>query len=414
MNKICIIGAGVSGLTCGRLLSEKGYSVKIYEADRRPGGMIKCDHVNGHLFHRTGGHVFNSKRQDVLEWFWKQFSKENEFIRTDRNSVVAMDNQFFIPYPIENHISYFDDKTIEMCIKDWLQMDSSEQGNSDVDFESFLLNRFGKTLYNIYFGPYNEKIWKRSLKNVPIEWLDGKLPMPTVEEMFFNNIKQIKEKKFVHSSFYYEKEGGSQFLANRLAEGLDIVYNSEVDRIIRIGNQWEIQGQSYDKVIFCGNIKAIPLILGKQFISTSDENMIEQLEYHGTTTVLCEIDENPYSWLYLPSRQYKAHRIICTGNFSENNRTPDSMSATIEFTDDIDLSDIEENLKRIPLNPRYIAHHYEKYTYPIQNKNTRHDITSLKEKLGKSNFFLCGRFAEWEYANMDVCMGYAIDLCKNL
>ena len=86
------------------------------------------------------------------------------------------------------------------------------------------------------------------------------------------------------------------------------------------------------------------------------------------------------------------------------------MTGTIEFTDYISEEDIKDNLSRIPLSPRYITHHYEKYTYPIQDKDTRRMITALKDVLADYGFYLCGRFAEWEYANMDVCMGYAMDL----
>lgn len=76
----------------------------------------------------------------------------------------------------------------------------------------------------MYFQPYNEKVWRRDLTKVPLSWLEGKLPMPTVEEMIFNNIKKVEEKKFVHSTFFYAKNHGSQFIADRFAEGLNIQY----------------------------------------------------------------------------------------------------------------------------------------------------------------------------------------------
>ena len=41
-------------------------------------------------------------------------------------------------------------------------------------------------------------------------------------------------------------------------------------------------------------------------------------------------------------------------------------------------------------------------------------VSCLKEKLQSDNFYLCGRFAEWEYYNMDAAMGAAIDLSKKL
>ena len=89
MNKVAVIGAGVSGLTCAQLLKNR-YAIVVFEKDSKPGGLIKCRSVNGSLFHTCGGHVFNSKRQDVLDWFWARFNQNEEFTKADRNSVVAM------------------------------------------------------------------------------------------------------------------------------------------------------------------------------------------------------------------------------------------------------------------------------------------------------------------------------------
>ena len=64
------------------------------------------------------------------------------------------------------------------------------------------------------------------MTQVPLSWLEGKLPMPTVEDMIYNNMNHIEERQFVHSSFYYPIKGGSQFLADRLSHNLNIKYNT--------------------------------------------------------------------------------------------------------------------------------------------------------------------------------------------
>lgn len=407
MAKVIVIGAGVSGLSIAHLLSDR-YEVIVLEKSDRPGGLIKCDRVNGHLYHKVGGHVFNTKRKDVLDWFWHFFDKDNEFTKADRNSVVFMDDGRWIPYPIENHAYMLNEDILNGFISDLISMAKAPKGDPQ-NFEEFLRTRFGETLYHVYFQPYNEKVWRRNLSNVPLSWLAGKLPMPTLYEMIYNNFKHIEEKAFVHSSFYYEKEGGSQFLANRLAEGLEINYNTPVNSINKTDEGWDVNGMLCDKVVFCGSIKDLPNILFGIDISNYKE-MIENLESHGTTSVLCEIDDNPYSWIYMPSRQHQSHRIICTGNFASSNRNNGIMSATIEFTDYISKEDIWENLKYIPLHPKYITHEYTQYTYPIQEENTRSNISELKKVTEANGLFLLGRFAEWEYYNMDAAMGAALDL----
>lgn len=426
MDKIAIIGAGVSGLSTAHFLKEK-YSVKVFERESRPGGLIKCQRINGSLFHTCGGHVFNSKRQDVLDWFWSLFNREEEFSKADRNSCVFMDKgesslkHDNIPYPIENHMYLFDEETQQRFYEDLDEIDRVKGLHAKfTDYENFgdfLRWRFGKTLYNMYFQPYNEKVWRRDLTTVPMSWMEGKLPMPTTQEMRDNNANKVEEKAFVHAQFWYEKENGSQYLADKLSEGIDVQYNADIQTINHVDGKWIVEGEIFDKVVFCGNIKDLPQMLKGVTINQFEKEIVN-LEYHGTTAVFCEIDKNPYSWIYQPSRKHESHRIICTGNFAASNNdsaiSADRITATVEFTDEISKENILDNLTRIPLHPKYIAHKYNRYTYPIQNAHTREMIQKLKTELASASFYFTGRFADWEYYNMDVAIGAAMDLCKTI
>lgn len=415
IQRIAVIGAGVSGLSTAHFLKDR-YDVTVFEKESVPGGLIKCRRVQGSLFHTCGGHIFNSKRQDVLDWFWSRFQREDQFTKAERNSVVFMENGLEVPYPIENHVYLFPADVQKSFIEDLVSIAQNEAYHPE-NFEEFLKHRFGDTLYKLYFQPYNEKVWRRDLTSVPLSWLEGKLPMPTVQEMIYNNINHVKEKAFVHATFWYEKENGSQWIADTLADGLNIVFGAEIDCIEYVNGLWTIMGQQYDKVVFCGNIKdMVEMIKGVDI--NSYKPMVKALGYHGTTAVFCEIDRNPYSWIYQPSREHESHRIICTGNFATSNNDdslhPERITGTIEFTDEISKEEILDNLKRIPLHPRYLDHQFNQYTYPVQDSSTREMIMSLKKELAPNSFFFTGRFADWEYYNMDVAIGAAMDLCVNI
>lgn len=428
--KIAIIGAGVSGMTVAQQLKER-FIVTVFEKESTPGGLLRCVRIHDSLFHTCGGHVFNSKRQEVLDWFWARFNREEEFNKADRNSCIFLDSDDtlnaktseeplkIVPYPIENHVYLFAEEKQKAFDADLEEIDRVKGGNASFEdydnFGDFLRWRFGKTLYELYFKPYNEKVWRCDLTTVPMSWMEGKLPMPTTQEMRDNNAKHIEEKTFVHSTFWSEKMDGSQYIADRLAEDLDIRYNSDIGKISFDGKKWNILGEIFDKVVFCGNIKdMVRMIDGVDLSSFVPE--VEQLGYHGTTTVFCEIDANPYSWIYLPSSRYACHRIICTGNFAASNNSATlpkgRITATVEFTDSISKEEILKNLSQLPLHPVYLSHVYNRYTYPIQDANTRVMIRNIKATLAPYGFYFTGRFADWEYYNMDVAMGAAMDLCQ--
>lgn len=406
--KIAVIGGGISGLSIAQCLNER-FEVKVFEKDTKPGGLIKCYKINGNLYHRVGGHVFNSKYKEVLDWFWRFFDKETEFTKAKRNAIISMTDGSLVEYPIENHVHQMNEAIIKSFINDLLEI-SNHKKEAPLNFDDFLRTRFGDTLYNLYFKPYNEKIWGKDLKKVPISWLKGKLPMPTVAEMLFNNFNHINETNMVHNTFYYAKNNGSQFLANRLAEKLDITINTEITKIEKTENKWKVNDFECDKVVFCGNIKDLPSLVSDDINLAYYITQINELEYHGTTSVLCEIEKNPYSWVYTPSSEYLSHRLICTGNFAKSNNALDNTTATIEFTDYISKEAIMGNLKKIPFSPKYIAHHYTEFTYPIQNNATRALLKDIKTQIEPKGLYLLGRFAEWEYYNMDTAILAALNL----
>ena len=102
MKKATIIGSGISGLSISRMLAGR-FEVTVLERSEKIGGLIKCERINGNLFHRVGGHVFNSRNQLVLDWFWKHFNRDTEFLKASRNAQILM-NEHLIGYPLENFL----------------------------------------------------------------------------------------------------------------------------------------------------------------------------------------------------------------------------------------------------------------------------------------------------------------------
>ena len=416
MKRIAVVGGGISGLAVAKMLNGR-FDVAVFEKEASAGGLIRCRRVEGSLFHICGGHVFNTKDVNVNDWFWSMFDKERDFVKADRKSAVCMEDGRFVDYPLENHVWQMDEGIQKSFYEDMSRM-IADPPAKPVSFGDFLLKRFGRTLYDVYFRPYNAKVWRRDLSDVPLSWLDGKLPMPTPQEMIEANRNHIEEKAFVHSSFYYAKVGGSQFIVDTLAKGLDVRCGQEIVEIDCLPGGVAVKTatgsvETFDGLVFCGNVKDIPQIV-KGIDFGGLPMAVERFESHGTTAVFCETDPIPYSWFYQPSPRHDSHRFICTGNFSQSNNAPGKMTCTVEFSDEIGEDEIKAQLKLMPFHPRYVARHYTRCSYPIQHVDTRRVVEALKLRLSERNVFLSGRFAEWEYFNMDAAIGSAMKLCRKL
>ena len=416
--KIAIIGTGISGLSLANMLQEhEQHEVVLFERETKPGGLIKCERVNDNLFHKVGGHVFNAKNQQVLDWFWKHFDRETEFVKAKRKAKVFF-NGAIIGYPIENHIYSFDKQVVKQIISEllFLQKQSLKNPFSYDNFESFLQHNFGETLYQIYFRPYNQKIWRTDLSTVSMEWLEGKLPMPNLQEILQSNIIREEEEGMVHAHFYYPKEGGSQFIVDRLRQQLNIRTGITVNEIREENDRLLIENEPFDKVVYCGDIRRLPDNC-RQLLDASgvDVAYLEHLRSNGTSNLFCETDETDISWLYIPQHFTKAHRIIYTGNFSDtNNRGSKRKTCVVEFSGKVEYETMKEEIKKLPGNLTPLAYNYEPNSYVIQDKRTREEIGKAKDVLQQHNIYLLGRFAEWEYYNMDKAIEAAFALKNSL
>jgi len=63
--KIAVLGAGLSGLACALALQEGGHDVTVYEKESQPGGLARSVVKDGFVFDLHGGHVYNSKSEEV-------------------------------------------------------------------------------------------------------------------------------------------------------------------------------------------------------------------------------------------------------------------------------------------------------------------------------------------------------------
>ncbi len=401
--KIAVIGSGISGISVARMLSDS-CDITVFEGAERIGGLIKCKDVDGNLYHQVGGHVFNSKNQNVLDWFWSFFDKDLEFVKATRYAKIWL-NGLLIGYPIENHIYQLEPVLVEKIIGELLEIKNAPSVQPPGNFCEFLLNTFGQTLFDVYFKPYNNKLWGQSLEDIPLEWLEGKLPMPDITEVILSNIKREEESDMVHATFFYPKKGGSQFIVNRLAEGLEIKTSARIGRITSKATGVDVGGEYFDRVVYTGDVRKLSSMLaGFDVTVTSAAKQNQHWKSRATSNVFCAMDANELSWMYLPEENTKAHRVIYTGNFSPSNNKAGQHTCVVEFSGEVELAEMLEQIKSLPGNLRPLASNFEANSYIIHEADTKEKIDMLRAALEKKHVYLLGRFAEWEYYNMDKCI----------
>ena len=69
--RIAVLGAGVSGIVISKMLC-KHYDVQVFEKSDTIAGIAKVRMIKGLNYHICGGHGFNSKHKNVLDWVFSE------------------------------------------------------------------------------------------------------------------------------------------------------------------------------------------------------------------------------------------------------------------------------------------------------------------------------------------------------
>lgn len=163
-----VIGAGPAGLTAAYELLQHGVKSHILEADPdRVGGISRTAQYKGYRFD-IGGHRFFSKNEEV-EKLWTAWLGE-EMISVPRLSRILYRGKFF-DYPLKASNAFKNLGLVETvrCVFSWLVSQVRPQ-KPERSFEDWVVNRFGRRLYSIFFKTYTEKVWGMPCHEISADW----------------------------------------------------------------------------------------------------------------------------------------------------------------------------------------------------------------------------------------------------
>jgi UDP-galactopyranose mutase len=160
---VLIVGAGPVGCTVANILSNKNYKIRIVDSRNHVAGNCYDYHDKfGVLVHKYGPHYFRSNNKKIINYLSK-FTKwiPGEYIV---NSFV--DKKLY-EFPINlNTINMFFSTNFNSAeAKKFLKEKSIKNKNSKKkNFETYLLSKIGKDLYEKFYKNYTIKQWDTNPK----------------------------------------------------------------------------------------------------------------------------------------------------------------------------------------------------------------------------------------------------------
>ncbi|MEA2472295.1 MAG: hypothetical protein QOE06_210 [Thermoleophilaceae bacterium] len=164
---MAVLGGGPAGLTAGLLLARRGIPVIVLEADRQVGGLAKTVERDGYRFD-LGGHRFFTKSDEVRE-LWHELLGDDLLLRP-RLSRIRWRGRF-LDYPLRGTdvVRKLGPVELTRSIGSYALAAAGPRGREDT-FEDWVVNRFGRRLFELFFRSYTEKVWGVPTSELRAEW----------------------------------------------------------------------------------------------------------------------------------------------------------------------------------------------------------------------------------------------------
>jgi len=237
MRSVVIVGAGPAGLTAAYEASRLGSRCTVLEADLAVGGLARTTEYKGYLFD-IGGHRFFTK-VSLVEWLWKEILGD-DLLERPRLSRIYYRGKFF-RYPLSpwDTLAKLGAWESALCAVSYVQARLRPR-RPEEDFETYVVNRFGRRLYEKFFQSYTEKVWGIPCRQIRADWASQRIRNLSFSSVIrnafrFGDSAGANSPRSLIDRFYYPRRGPGM-MWSRMAErvegmGSKVVFETPVEKI---------------------------------------------------------------------------------------------------------------------------------------------------------------------------------------
>ena len=445
MYDLIIIGAGPAGLTAAYELSESNNKVLLIEKKSQVGGLAETK-VFGSYRYDIGPHRFYTKNQEVYKLFLEMLG--SDAVEVDRKTRILFNNRYF-DYPLTPLNALFGLGLAESVVIGFSYLFARVKSYLSIskinNFEDWVVDRFGKKLFNNFFKNYTEKVWGIDCKDIGSDWaaqrIKGLSLSTAIKFALFPNSK--KRPKTLVDKFYYPRLGAGmlweKFEEHIANKGIEVLKNKKVTAVKKIEDGFSIiyeDGENNKTSVETKNVFfSNPLL---EFISIYDfdvpQSVIDSaksLNYRNHISVHITIDKKLFddNWIYIHSPDLDMARISDFTNFSDDMSEAGTYPLTLEYfcfeDDDIwnkqnkDIIDFALNELINIFDDKFNVIHTEvsrnANAYPVIKTGYQEHIDVIKDWLSSlPNITAIGRSGMFKYNNQDHAMATGLYAARTL
>ncbi len=326
MMRVGIIGAGPAGITAAYQLSKMGVEVEVFEADVTVGGMAKTIELWNQKVD-LGPHRFFSKDRRVNQMWLEVVGKDYEMVK--RLTRIYYKGKFYY-YPLKpfDALAKLGLMPSVQCLLSFVgeQLKKTQQDGS---FENWVVSRFGRKLFEIFFKSYSEKLWGISCKELDADFAAQRIKKLSLFEAIAKALfpSKVQKHKTLVEEFAYPHGGtGSVYQAmarKTLSTGGKVLCQTRIKKIlVNQKTAFGIELESGEQRLFDHVISTMPITLmvqGLPDVPPEVLNASRSLTFRNTILVylnICSESLFPDQWIYVQSPEFQTGRITNFRNWT--------------------------------------------------------------------------------------------------
>ncbi len=433
--RVGVIGAGPAGLTAALSLARGGAEVELFEAGAEVGGLSRSLDLWGQRVD-IGPHRFFSTNKQVNE-FWLGVVGEN-YEMVDRLTRVYFQGQL-IDYPIRPLSAMRQMGSVEAvrCLISYVQQKLKWRFpvQAEASFESWVTERFGSRLFDLFFRSYSEKLWGIACHELSADFAAQRIRQFSLWEAFRNAVfpNPAKHHKTLVDRFAYPHGGtGAVYdaIARKFIElGGRIHTNCLISRLTRDRTQVNglelLSGETkrFDHVISTMPLTRLIEGLDQDLYPVPEDvrQAASELKFRNTILVYLHVDSDSLfddQWLYIQSPEIRSGRVTNFRNWTEDLYRDSSTTilAVEQWCNDDDQDWVMDDvtlierctaeMRQIGLlgQARVLAGHVMRIrrSYPVYRQGYEKHVRVIADYLSHlSGITLIGRYGAFKYNNQD-------------
>jgi len=433
-DKILILGSGPAGMGCAYALGKGECSPFVIEKDSEPGGLCRTLNFGGYLFD-IGGHRFLSSSKEINQ-LWLGIMGD-DILQVKRLSRIFYKKRFF-NYPLSFYNTLWNLGLAEstLCVASYLKNKLFKSASEDT-FENWIINRFGKRLYDIFFKVYTEKVWATACRDISADWARHRIQGLSLKVAVQKALLGMRQNtpKTLCEEFLYPRTGPGEFYQrfyNEISKmGTQFNFNKEV-RSIKHNNKNVLLVETQNnhtnekrKLLVDYLFSSISLPAFMELLDPAPPKTIKKysrnLHFRSLLVVNIILDKEhvfPDQWLYVHSPEVRLGRIQNYKNWSSA-MTADTKKTSLGLEYFCTEGDSLWNMNDVDLI-NYAAGEIEKIgiasrrhlingfvvrrpnVYPIYSLDYQKNVNIIRNYLKRfRNLQMIGRGGLFRYSNSD-------------